>query len=88
MRQDRRHRVEALAAAQAEERRQHALGGDLRSVIVGEQPSAALDLVGFMFYDFGAQAMLDERSFLNKRMQTGTIMSPRLRCGLSNSLSV
>ncbi|MCU1286931.1 MAG: peptidase modulator of gyrase [Acidobacteriales bacterium] len=34
------------------------------------EPSAALDLVGFMFYDFGAQAMLDERSFLNKRMQT------------------
>jgi predicted Zn-dependent protease len=33
------------------------------------EPSAALDLVGFMFYDFGAQAMLDERSFLNKRMQ-------------------
>lgn len=34
------------------------------------EPSAALDLVGFMFYDFGAQSMLDERSFLNKRMQS------------------
>jgi len=34
------------------------------------EPSAALDLVGFMFYDFGAQAVLDERSFLSNRMGT------------------
>ncbi|MBI2682778.1 MAG: TldD/PmbA family protein [Acidobacteriales bacterium] len=34
------------------------------------EPSAVLDLMGFMFYDFGAQAVLDERSFLNGR--TGT----------------
>lgn len=34
------------------------------------EPAAALDLVGFMFYDFGAQAVLDERSFLNNRIGT------------------
>jgi len=32
------------------------------------EPAAVLDLVGFMFWDFGAQAVLDERSFLNKRL--------------------
>jgi len=34
------------------------------------EPSASLDLVGFMFYGFGAQAVLDERSFLNNRIGT------------------
>jgi PmbA protein len=34
------------------------------------EPSAVLDLMGFMFYDFGAQAVLDERSFLNGRIGT------------------
>ena len=34
------------------------------------EPSAVLDLVGFMFQDFGAQAVLDERSFLNERIGT------------------
>jgi predicted Zn-dependent protease len=29
-----------------------------------------LDLVGFMFWDFGAQSLLDERSFLNNRIGT------------------
>lgn len=32
------------------------------------EPAAVLDLVGFMFWDFGAQAVLDERSFLNNRI--------------------
>ncbi len=32
------------------------------------EPSAVLDLVGFMFQDFGAQSVIDERSFLNDRM--------------------
>lgn len=32
------------------------------------EPAAVLDLVGFMFYDFGAQSVLDERSFLNNRI--------------------
>jgi PmbA protein len=32
------------------------------------EPSAVLDVVGFMFWDFGGQAILDERSFLNNRI--------------------
>ena len=32
------------------------------------EPAAVLDLSGSMFYDFGAQSMLDERSFLNGRV--------------------
>jgi PmbA protein len=34
------------------------------------EPSAALDLVGFMFWDFGGMAILDQRSFLNNRIGT------------------
>lgn len=34
------------------------------------EPAAVLDVVGFMFQDFGAQAVLDERSFLNERIGT------------------
>jgi predicted Zn-dependent protease len=32
------------------------------------ESSAVLDIVGFMFWDFGGQAILDERSFLNNRI--------------------
>ncbi len=32
------------------------------------EPAAVLDLVGFMFWDWGGQAILDERSFLTNRM--------------------
>jgi PmbA protein len=32
------------------------------------EPSAALDLVGFLFYDFAGTAMLDQRSCFTKRM--------------------
>lgn len=32
------------------------------------EPSAVLDLVGFMFWDFGGLALLDQRSFLNNRI--------------------
>jgi predicted Zn-dependent protease len=32
------------------------------------EPSAVLDLVGFLFYDFAATAMWDQRSCFNKRM--------------------
>jgi predicted Zn-dependent protease len=32
------------------------------------EPAAALDLVGFMFWDFGGMALLDQRSFLNNRI--------------------
>lgn len=34
------------------------------------EPAAVLDLVGFMFWDWGGQAILDERSFLNERIGT------------------
>jgi len=32
------------------------------------EPAAVLDIVGFMFWDFAGQAILDERSFLNNRI--------------------
>ena len=32
------------------------------------EPAAVLDLLGFMFYDFGGMAILDQRSFLNDRV--------------------
>lgn len=32
------------------------------------EPAAVLDLVGFLFYDFAATAVLDQRSCFNKRM--------------------
>jgi predicted Zn-dependent protease len=32
------------------------------------EPAAVLDIVGFMFYDFGGMAILDQRSFLNDRV--------------------
>ena len=34
------------------------------------EPAAVLDIVGFMFWDFGGQAILDERSFLINRLGT------------------
>jgi predicted Zn-dependent protease len=34
------------------------------------EPAAVLDIVGFMFWDFSGQAILDERSFLNNRIGT------------------
>jgi len=34
------------------------------------EPAAVLDLLGFMFFDFGGTALLEQRSFLNNRMGT------------------
>jgi len=34
------------------------------------EPAAVLDIVGFMFFDFGGLAVLDQRSFLNNRVGT------------------
>jgi PmbA protein len=34
------------------------------------EPAAVLDIVGFMFFDFGGLSILDQRSFLNNRMGT------------------
>ncbi|MBO0910320.1 MAG: TldD/PmbA family protein [Acidobacteria bacterium] len=33
-------------------------------------PAAVLDMVGFLFFDFGGLAILDQRSFLNNRIRT------------------
>src|SRR5207237_899490 len=32
------------------------------------EPAAVLDMAGFMFFDFGGLAILDQRSFLNNRI--------------------
>jgi len=34
------------------------------------EPAAVLDMAGFMFWDFGGMAILDQRSFLNNRVGT------------------
>jgi predicted Zn-dependent protease len=34
------------------------------------EPSAVLDMVGFAFFDYGGQAILDQRSFLSNRIGT------------------
>jgi predicted Zn-dependent protease len=34
------------------------------------EPAAVLDIVGFMFFDFGGLSVLDQRSFLNNRIGT------------------
>jgi PmbA protein len=34
------------------------------------EPAAVLDIVGFMFWDFGGLSLLDQRSFLNDRVGT------------------
>ena len=34
------------------------------------EPAAVLDIVGFMFFDFGGLSILDQRSFLNNRVDT------------------
>src|ERR1700722_16587434 len=34
------------------------------------EPAAVLDIVGFMFFDFGGLSILDQRSFLNNRVRT------------------
>ncbi len=41
------------------------------------EPAAALDLVGFLFYDFAATAVLDKRSCLNERLGK-QIMGPNI----------
>ena len=33
------------------------------------EPAAVLDMVGFMFFDFGGLSILDQRSFLNNRVE-------------------
>jgi PmbA protein len=47
--------------------------GNPREIAAGKytvilEPSAVLDMTGFMFFDFGGLAILDQRSFLNNRI--------------------
>ena len=61
-----------LAETAAEKAR---LSADPKEIPAGKytvilEPAAVLDLVGFMFWDFGGLALLDQRSFLNNRMGT------------------
>ena len=62
----------ALAEIAAEKTRQSAHPRELapgkHTVIL--EPAAVLDLVGFMFWDWGGLAILDQRSFLNNRVGT------------------
>ncbi|MGH9501751.1 MAG: TldD/PmbA family protein [Terriglobales bacterium] len=41
------------------------------------EPAAVLDMVGFMFFDFGGLSILDQRSFLNNRVGA-TLFGPNI----------
>ena len=62
----------ALAERAAEKTRQSAAPREIPAgkYTVILEPAAVLDIVGFMFYDFGGLAILDQRSFLNNRVGT------------------
>ena len=64
--------AEGLARVAAEKARNSAAPKELApgKYTVVLEPAAVLDLMGFLFWDFGAQSVLDERSCLNKRMGT------------------
>ena len=62
-------RLAEVAAQKAlESRNPLDLGAGKYTVIL--EPAAVLDIVGFIFWDFSGQAILDERSFLNNRIGT------------------
>ncbi len=62
-------RMAEIAAAKAiESRNPVELSPGKYTVIL--EPAAVLDIVGFMFWDFGGSAMLEQRSFLNDRIGT------------------
>ena len=70
---DVRH-LDPLALADVAERKALESSGP-REVPAGKytvilEPAAVLDIVGFMFWDFAGQALIDERSFLNNRVGT------------------
>jgi len=60
----------ALAETAARKARESAAPRELApgKYTVVLEPAAVLDLVGFMFYDFGGMALLEQRSFLNHRL--------------------
>ena len=62
-------RLAEVAAQKARDsRRPQELAPGKYTVVL--EPAAVLDLVGFMFWDFGGMAILDQRSFLNNRIGT------------------
>ena len=58
--------AETAARKALESSRPHELPPGRYTVIL--EPAAVLDLVGFMFWDWGGLAILDQRSFLNNRI--------------------
>lgn len=62
-------RLAEIAAQKARDSRTPAELAPGKYTVVLE-PAAVLDLVGFMFWDFGGLAILDQRSFLNNRIGT------------------
>jgi predicted Zn-dependent protease len=58
--------AETAAQKALESTHPHVLAPGKYTVIL--EPAAVLDIVGFMFWDFAGQALLDERSFLNNRI--------------------
>lgn len=60
-------RLAETAAQKASESR-HPKEIDAGKLTVILEPSAVLDLVGFMFWDFGGLALVDQRSFLTGRI--------------------
>lgn len=60
--------AETAARKALESASPHELPAGKYTVIL--EPAAVLDIVGFMFYDFGGLAVLDQRSFLNNRVGT------------------
>ena len=66
--------LDAVALAETAARKAHESAGP-REIPAGKytvilEPAAVLDMVGFMFFDFGGLAVLDQRSFLNNRIGT------------------
>jgi PmbA protein len=62
-------RMAEVAAVKAiESKNPRELSPGKYSVIL--EPAAVLDIVGFMFWDFGGSALLEQRSFLNDRIGT------------------
>ena len=60
--------AETAARKASESARPREIAAGKYTVIL--EPAAVLDIVGFMFFDFGGMAVLDQRSFLNNRVET------------------
>ena len=60
--------AETAARKASESARPREIAAGKYTVIL--EPAAVLDIVGFMFFDFGGMAILDQRSFLNNRVET------------------